>query len=108
MFITSREKAIIELIVKTSGKHTVHSLSAYLNVSGRTIQRNLKSIEGVLKQHQLELMRTSADGLFISGKNENIYRLIQQLAESEPTDETPEERKLRLLVTLLEEAPLSR
>ncbi len=102
MFITSREKAIIELIVKTSGKHTVHSLSAYLNVSGRTIQRNLKSIEGVLKQHQLELMRTSADGLFISGKNENIYRLIQQLAESEPTDETPEERKLRLLVTLLE------
>ncbi|MCM2588303.1 BglG family transcription antiterminator [Rossellomorea marisflavi] len=102
MFITSREKAIIELIVKTSGKHTVHSLSAYLNVSGRTIQRNLKSIEGVLKQHQLELMRTPADGLFISGKNENIYRLIQQLAESEPTDETPEERKLRLLVTLLE------
>lgn len=102
MFITSREKAIIELIVKTSGKHTVHSLSAYLNVSGRTIQRNLKSIEGVLKHHQLELMRTPADGLFISGKNENIYRLIQQLAESEPTDETPEERKLRLLIMLLE------
>ncbi|RLQ94647.1 BglG family transcription antiterminator [Falsibacillus albus] len=105
MFITSREKAIIELIVKTSGKHTVHSLSAYLNVSGRTIQRNLKSIEGILAQHQLQLKRTPNDGLFIEGKNENIYRLIQHLAESSPTDETPEERKLNLLITLLHEGP---
>ncbi|RDI45572.1 BglG family transcription antiterminator [Falsibacillus pallidus] len=105
MFITSREKAIIELIVKTSGKHTVHSLSAYLNVSGRTIQRNLKSIEGILKQHHLELKRNPNEGLFIDGKNEHIFRLIQQLAEANATDETPEERKLHLLIALLHEGP---
>ncbi|WP_044338918.1 BglG family transcription antiterminator [Rossellomorea aquimaris] len=105
MFITSREKSIIELIVKTSGKHTVYSLSAFLNVSGRTVQRNLKSIENILKQYHLELKRTANEGLFIDGKNEHIYRLIQNLAEVNPTDETPEERKLNLLIILLQEGP---
>ena len=105
MFITSREKSIIELIVKTSGKHTVYSLSAFLNVSGRTVQRNLKSIESILKQYHLELKRTANEGLFIDGKNEHIYRLIQNLAEVNPTDETPEERKLNLLIILLHEGP---
>ncbi|UXH46183.1 BglG family transcription antiterminator [Rossellomorea vietnamensis] len=105
MFITSREKSIIELIVKTSGKHTVYSLSAFLNVSGRTVQRNLKSIESILKQYHLELKRTANEGLFIDGKNEHIYRLIQNLADVSPTDETPEERKLNLLIILLHEGP---
>ncbi|MCM3715720.1 BglG family transcription antiterminator [Alkalihalobacillus oceani] len=105
MFITSREKSIIDLIVKTSGKHTVHSLSTFLNVSVRTIQRDLKSIEKMLRQFELGLDRTGNEGLFIKGKNEQIYRLIQHLANVDPTDETPEERKLRLLVTLLHEGP---
>jgi mannitol operon transcriptional antiterminator len=105
MFITSREKSIIELIVKTSGKHTVYSLSSFLNVSGRTVQRNLKSIESILKQYHLELKRTANEGLFIDGKNEHIYRLIQNLADVNPTDETPEERKLHLLIILLHEGP---
>lgn len=105
MFITSREKSIIELIVKTSGRHTVHSLSEFLNVSGRTIQRDLKSVEKTLKQFHLKLQRTSNDGLFIDGKNEHIYKLIQKLTGVNPTDITPEERKLRLLITLLHEGP---
>ncbi|WP_028782380.1 BglG family transcription antiterminator [Thalassobacillus devorans] len=106
MFITSREKSIIDLIVRTSGNHTVHSLSSYLNVSVRTIQRDLKSIDKVLQQFELELNRTADDGLFIDGKNEQIFRLIQTLTGVDPTDETPEERKLRLLITLLHEGPL--
>ncbi|MFG6115805.1 BglG family transcription antiterminator [Halobacillus sp. MO56] len=106
MFITSREKSIIDLIVRTSGNHTVHSLSSFLNVSVRTIQRDLKSIEKVLQQFELELNRTAEDGLFIDGKNEQIFRLIQTLTGVDPTDETPEERKLRLLITLLHEGPL--
>jgi mannitol operon transcriptional antiterminator len=105
MFITSREKSIIDLIIRTSGKHTVSTLSDYLHVSGRTIQRNLKSVEKILKEHDLELKRTTNEGLFIEGRNEQIFRLVQKLTDIVPTDETPEERKMRLLVALLHEGP---
>ncbi|TWT00569.1 BglG family transcription antiterminator [Planomicrobium sp. CPCC 101079] len=103
MFVTFREKSIIELIVRTAGKHTVHSLATYINVSARTIQRDLKSVEKTLEEFDLELKRTSNEGLFIDGKNEQVYRLIQNLMSSQPTDETPEERKLNLLIILLHE-----
>ncbi|MFA9458144.1 BglG family transcription antiterminator [Halalkalibacter sp. AB-rgal2] len=105
MFITSREKMIIDLIVKTSGKHTVHSLSTFLEVSARTVQRDLKSIEKLLKPFELELKRTATEGLFIDGKNEQIYRLIQRLTGVNPTDITPEQRKLQLLIMLLHDGP---
>ncbi|RIW32760.1 PRD domain-containing protein [Bacillus salacetis] len=105
MLITSREKSIIDVIIRTSGKHTVSTLADYLNVSGRTVQRNLKSVEKILKEYNLELKRTTSDGLFIDGTNEHIYKLIQKLADIVPTDETPEERKLSLLIILLHEGP---
>ena len=105
MFITFREKSIIELIVRTSGKHTVHSLSSYLDVSARTIQRDLKSVGKMLQQFELTVERTASEGLFIAGKNEQVYRLIQNLMTVTPADETPEERKLKLLIILLQDGP---
>lgn len=103
MHITSREKAIIELIIKTSGKHTALSIASSLHVSARTIQRDLKSVEKILQQFDLRLTRNKNQGLVIEGKNEQIFRLIQYLAGSELIDEPLQERKLRLLLAILEE-----
>lgn len=103
MYITSREKAIIELIIKTSGKHTALSIASSLNVSARTVQRDIKSVEKFIQQFDLELTRNSNQGLVIEGKNEQIFRLIQHLTSSEPIDQPPLERKLRLLLAILEE-----
>ncbi|MFD0051849.1 BglG family transcription antiterminator [Actinomycetes bacterium NPDC127524] len=103
MFITSREKAIIELIIKTSGKHTALSMASFLNVSVRTIHRDLKMIETTLSHFDLKLIRNNNDGLVIEGKNEQIFRLIQKLLEVRPVDHTPQERKLNLLILLLHE-----
>ena len=105
MFITSREKTIINLIVKTSGKHTAHSLASFINVSVRTIQRDLKAVEKILNKFDLELSRTTDDGLLIEGKNEQVYKLMQSLSDVHTTDETPEERKLQLLIKLFHEGP---
>ncbi|MBU8908580.1 BglG family transcription antiterminator [Desertibacillus haloalkaliphilus] len=105
MFITSREKAIIDLIVRTSKNHTVHTLASFLNVSVRTIQRDLKSVDKVLRQFELTLERTDHDRYFIKGKNEHIYRLMQHLTGVSPTDESPEKRKLSLLLILFHEGP---
>jgi mannitol operon transcriptional antiterminator len=102
MFITSREKAIIELIIKTSGRHTALSIATFLNVSVRTIQRDLKSIEKILKDFDLQLIRNPNDGLVIEGKNEKIFKLIQHLMGIHPVDLPPQERKLQLLLALLQ------
>ncbi|MGG0481362.1 BglG family transcription antiterminator [Priestia megaterium] len=103
LFITSREKSIIELIIKPGRKHTAHSISTFLNVSVRTIQRDLKAIESTLKRFNLRLVRTQDEGLMIEGKNEQIFRLIQELMKVKTTDQSPQERKLILLILLLEE-----
>ncbi len=103
MFITSREKSIIDLVMKTSGKHTPHSLASYLHVSVRTVQRDLKAVGNILKSFELQLRRTTNDGLMIDGKNEHIFKLMQQLYHVHPRDETPEEKKLQLLIILLHE-----
>lgn len=102
MFITSREKAIIELIIKTSGKHTAFSIASSLSVSVRTIQRDLKAVEKILERFGLRLQRNTDEGLIIEGRNEQIFRLIQYLTESHPVDQTPKERKLLLLLVLFE------
>ncbi|MCM3404449.1 BglG family transcription antiterminator [Cytobacillus oceanisediminis] len=103
MYITSREKAIIELIIKTSGKHTALSIASSLNVSARTIQRDLKAVEKIVSEFELKLTRNINQGLAIEGKNEQIFRLIQHLTSSEPIDQPPQEKKLRLLIAILEE-----
>ncbi|PWW20019.1 mannitol operon transcriptional antiterminator [Cytobacillus oceanisediminis] len=103
MYITSREKAIIELIIKTSGKHTALSIASTLNVSARTIQRDLKTVEKIIREFDLKLMRNTDQGLVIEGKNEQVYRLIQHLISIDPIDQPPQERKLRLLLAILEE-----
>lgn len=92
MYITTREKEIIELIIKTSGKHTALTLATYLNVSVRTIQRNLKSIEKVLDSFDLQLVRNTDKGLVVEGKNEQVFRLIQYLMGIDPIDQTPQEK----------------
>ncbi|MFP7444446.1 BglG family transcription antiterminator [Bacillus infantis] len=105
MFITSREKSIIELIIKTAGKHTALTLASYLNVSARTVHRDLASVVKVLRQFGLELGRTPDEGLVISGRNEDVFRLVQTMAETIPTDQTPQERKLLILLELLKGEP---
>ncbi|KZZ83485.1 BglG family transcription antiterminator [Bacillus sp. SJS] len=103
MFVTSREKAIIELIIKTSGKHTAHSIAAFLHVSVRTVQRDLKNIEPILNRFDLSLSKSQDKGLSITGKNENIFKLVQMMVNIKLVDLTAEERKLLILIELMEE-----
>ena len=74
-----------------------------MNVSVRTVHRDLKAIESILEKFDLKLIRTQDEGLMIEGKNEQIFRLIQELMKIKTTDQSPQERKLIFLILLLEE-----
>lgn len=102
MYITSREKDIIELIIKSAGRYTTYSIAKFLHVSTRTVQRDLKAVEKILAKYDLELARNADKGLSIVGANQQIFRLVQTLAGTKTVDQTPEERKLLLFIALLE------
>src|SRR5690625_3624915 len=103
MHITVREKEIIDLLISGSQAYTTPAIAKVLNVSPRTIQRDLQAIEKILINYQLTLVRNAHNELLVEGSNENIFKLVQFITRTSTIDESPEERKLRLLLALMEE-----
>lgn len=101
MFITNREKTIIELLIKTGGRHTSLSMATYLQVSVRTVHRDLKKIEKTLNHFDLRLVQKDNDSLHIEGPDKAVFSLAQTLSKLEPLDLSMKERKLLLLLQLL-------
>lgn len=102
MFITNREKAILELLIKTGGRHTSLSIATYLQVSVRTVHRDLKKIEHMLEDFGLKLEQKENNSLHIDGSDESVFRLVQALSQVEPLDLSVKERKLLLLLNLMQ------
>lgn len=101
MFMTNREKTILELLIKTGGRHTSLSVATYLQVSVRTIHRDLKKIEGTLNRFGLKLEQKEDNSLHIAGPDEAVFRLAQTIAHVRPLDLSVKERKLLLLLQLI-------
>ncbi|CAM3249714.1 BglG family transcription antiterminator [Sporolactobacillus spathodeae] len=98
MFLTNREKAIIELLLKTSGRHTTLSIASYLQVSVRTVIRDLKKIEKTLDPLGLRLEQEKNNSLRITGPDQSVYKLVQKLSTIQPLDLSTKERRLLLLL----------
>lgn len=102
MLLTNREKTIMELLIKTSGRHTALSIASYLQVSVRTVMRDLKKIEKTLDGFELSLEQGDAGSLRIAGSDHSVYKLIQALSKSKPLDLSTKERKLLLFLQLIQ------
>lgn len=102
MYMTSREKTIIELLIKTGGRHTPMSMANYLQVSVRTIDRELKKIEKMVSRFGLKLERMGNDSVEIKGPDQAVFKLAQALSEVEPLDLSVKERRLLLLLQLMQ------
>lgn len=102
MYITGRVRKLIQLLLRAEQAMTVKQLAHTLEVSERTVHRDLKDMEDVLSQHHLELMKTAGIGMQIIGSDENKHALEGKLSRDTVTDFTPEERLTIILATLLE------
>lgn len=102
MYITARERQILEFLLDIKVEVTVSELAKRIGVSGRTIHRDLKNIEDILVEYDLSLIKKSGLGILIIGDKHKMLELELLLHNSLDTEYTPEERQTIMLCELLD------
>ncbi|WP_017473056.1 BglG family transcription antiterminator [Amphibacillus jilinensis] len=102
MYISGRERKIIEELLNNESGITIEQLAAVLDVSSRTVHRDLKVVEDIVVKHHLSLTKKAGVGVKLEGDKADKRQLDLSLAQVEFTDYTPEERHAIILTTLLE------
>nr|WP_255639762.1 BglG family transcription antiterminator [Aquibacillus saliphilus] len=102
MYISGRERKILEFLLSQQGEATIRQLADNLDVSSRTVHRDLKSVEDLLKQYNLRISKKSGVGIHITGDTADKELLERALFNVQHTDYTPEERHAIITSTLLE------
>ena len=93
---------IIEALIVEQEEITIKELSKRIDVSSRTIQRDLNNIQSILDSYQLELVRKSGVGVQIIGNEQSKQELVQQLKKFTQREYTLEERLTLILCILYE------
>ncbi|WP_210468293.1 BglG family transcription antiterminator [Sporosarcina sp. 6E9] len=102
MYISAREKLIVEILLDKRDELTIKDLAEEIGVSSRTIHRDLKGIEKLLNEHDLGLVRKTGVGIQITGSEENKENLKRRLMTLSLQDYMADERQTLILCTLYE------
>ncbi len=102
MYMTARERQILEILLSTEHEITVKDLASKIDVSVRTVHRDLKGVEDILKEYDLRLIKKSGVGIQIIGDAEQVENLRLFLFNITHNEYTPEERQTIILCALLE------
>ncbi|WP_321382775.1 BglG family transcription antiterminator [uncultured Enterococcus sp.] len=102
MYLSARARLILEQFLSYSLPVSLKKLSKELNVSERTIRRDLKEVEDTLASYNLQLKKSS--GMYhIQGTDKDIQNFRWYLLDLSYNEYSPEERQSRILKTLLKE-----
>lgn len=102
LYLSSRERHILKILLEAEKEMPVKDIADQLGVSVRTIHREIKKMEKVLEDYQLNLMKKTGAGISIQGSLENKNVLQQAMEELSSAELTEEERQVILLYTLLQ------
>ncbi|AEB30082.1 transcriptional regulator MtlR [Carnobacterium sp. 17-4] len=100
LYISNREKKIIEILLEQKNGVSLDYLSDELQVSNRTIYRELSSLESTLAQYQIKLIRELDIGYRLVGKPA-LFRELQQQLYASPEEFTAQQRQSALVIKLL-------
>ncbi|WP_237458344.1 BglG family transcription antiterminator [Pontibacillus yanchengensis] len=100
--MTGRERKIIEFFLENEEVLSIKDIADTLEVSTRTVHRDIKGVEEVLQQFDLKLEKLSGQGLRIEGTKEAKQQVKQTVYQQKIIDYTPEERQVIILSRLLE------
>ncbi len=102
MYVSARERKLLERLLVGGREITVGELAEELNVSTRTIHRDLQGLESVLRHYGLELVKKAGVGIRLVGEEKQKQALAAELLHLSHREYTPEERQLMILIALLE------
>jgi mannitol operon transcriptional antiterminator len=101
MGLPIREIRLIEVLLRHSGGLTADGLAERLDVSARTVHRDLQPASEFLASHGLTLVRQAGRGIKVEGTASARARALDALGDMRSLARTPEERRVSLLGMLL-------
>lgn len=102
MFISARERSILQLLLETDDFFTVKEIAQRLEVSQRTVHRDLAGLEDVVKGYDLKLIKKAGVGVQFDGHPSEREELKRYLYNIDITEYTQSERETLILCKLLE------
>lgn len=103
MIVSNRQRRLLEVLLKRQEEVTAGELAEELQISARTVHREIQELEPLLEASGLSLVRKSGIGMSLQGSDADIDRFREQLGASVSDTFSPEERKALILCQLLEE-----
>ncbi|WP_134684476.1 BglG family transcription antiterminator [Brevibacillus migulae] len=101
MRFSSRQKMILAKLLQEPKEITIREIADEIEVSTRTVHRELDELEPALGAYKLALRKKIGIGVQLHGEPESKEALRQDLFQTTPGDFSPHERKMVLFCTLL-------
>ncbi|WP_368657938.1 transcription antiterminator [Metabacillus halosaccharovorans] len=103
MIVSARERLIVQLLMEEADQEvTIKELAEQIDVSERTIHRDLKNIESVLDKFNLQLVKRAGIGIKMVGSETSLTELRIAIQKQDYKEYTPDERMIVALCTLLD------
>jgi len=102
MYITARERQILKILLTSPQLFiSLNDISKELDVSLRTVQRELKTLEDTLDPLGLSIEKKQSEGIRLSGDEERVKKLRNSLRSYSTFELEQNERSLLLFYELL-------
>ncbi|MEC1365514.1 PRD domain-containing protein [Bacillus licheniformis] len=102
MYMTAREQKLMKYLLHQNRYVKVNEIAGYIEVSTRTVHRELKAVKSVLDKYRLQLDKQPGKGLKLVGAYRDKQRLLEDLSRDSHVEYSADERKLLILCAMLE------
>jgi mannitol operon transcriptional antiterminator len=103
MSLSHRHRQILDLLLNRNEDITAGQIAAEINVSTRTVHRELLELETILAASGLILQKKSGKGIQLQADPEKIEAFKRNLQDVKANEYSAQDRKLFILCTLLQE-----
>lgn len=102
MYLTSREKSILDILLNSQFLFlSLKDISKELEVSVRTVQRELKNVELTLEKYNLRIERVYNKGIRINGDEGDVEELKSLINHAYSNELTKEEQVMIIFYRLM-------